>query len=200
MFFFRRTFFFKNNLSCQKNFFWTDKMPLRLIIKGYGKLILWSDQFQFFDLQSFIKENPKITFIFILCFDFIKTFMISHCKYLKRKDISFHSCEMKTTKFVFCFLGTTFWGLYSFFSGTRVFVARVARQTKTREYKDLDARFTANLGYSHHQVNNQQQIINPIMWDFSLWWESNQFKNCQEKLLFIKWPSGYIYNALYIWL
>jgi len=35
--------------------------------------------------------------------------------------------------------------------GTRVFVARVARQTKTREYKDLDARFTANLGYSHHQ-------------------------------------------------
>ena len=37
------------------------------------------------------------------------------------------------------------------FLGTRVFVARVARQTKTREYKDLDARFTANLGYSHHQ-------------------------------------------------
>ena len=30
-------------------------------------------------------------------------------------------------------------------------MARVARQTKTREYKDLDARFTANLGYSHHQ-------------------------------------------------
>ena len=32
-----------------------------------------------------------------------------------------------------------------------MFVARVARQTKTREYKDLDAHFTANLGYSHHQ-------------------------------------------------
>ena len=30
-------------------------------------------------------------------------------------------------------------------------MARVARQTKTREYKDLDAHFTANLGYSHHQ-------------------------------------------------
>jgi len=30
-------------------------------------------------------------------------------------------------------------------------VARVARQTTTREYKDLDAHFTANLGYSHHQ-------------------------------------------------
>ena len=27
----------------------------------------------------------------------------------------------------------------------------MARQTKTREYKDLDAHFTANLGYSHHQ-------------------------------------------------
>ena len=40
---------------------------------------------------------------------------------------------------------------YFNFLGTRVFVARVARQTKTREYKDLDARFTANLGYSHHQ-------------------------------------------------
>ena len=38
-----------------------------------------------------------------------------------------------------------------YFTGTRVFVARVARQTKTREYKDLDAHFTANLGYSHHQ-------------------------------------------------
>ena len=37
------------------------------------------------------------------------------------------------------------------FPGSRVFVARVARQTKTREYKDLDAHFTANLGYSHHQ-------------------------------------------------
>lgn len=35
--------------------------------------------------------------------------------------------------------------------GTGVFVARVARQTKTKEYKDLDAHFTANLGYSHHQ-------------------------------------------------
>ena len=35
--------------------------------------------------------------------------------------------------------------------GTRVFVARVGRQTKTREYKDLEAHFTANLGYSHHQ-------------------------------------------------
>lgn len=30
-------------------------------------------------------------------------------------------------------------------------MARVARQTKTCEYKDLDAHFTANLGYSHHQ-------------------------------------------------
>ena len=38
-----------------------------------------------------------------------------------------------------------------YFSGTRVFVARVGRQTKTREYKDLEAHFTANLGYSHHQ-------------------------------------------------
>ena len=37
------------------------------------------------------------------------------------------------------------------FPGTRVFVARVSRQTKTREYKDLEAHFTANLGYSHHQ-------------------------------------------------
>ena len=37
------------------------------------------------------------------------------------------------------------------FSGTRVFVARVGRQTKTREYKDLEAHFTAHLGYSHHQ-------------------------------------------------
>ena len=36
-------------------------------------------------------------------------------------------------------------------SGTRVFVARVGRQTKTREYKDLEAHFTAHLGYSHHQ-------------------------------------------------
>ena len=41
--------------------------------------------------------------------------------------------------------------IFLFFSGTRVFVARTARQTKTRENKDLDARFTANLGYSHHQ-------------------------------------------------
>ena len=32
-----------------------------------------------------------------------------------------------------------------------MFVARVARQTKTREFKDLDGHFTANLGYSHHQ-------------------------------------------------
>lgn len=30
-------------------------------------------------------------------------------------------------------------------------MARVGRQTKTREYKDLEAHFTANLGYSHHQ-------------------------------------------------
>ncbi len=30
-------------------------------------------------------------------------------------------------------------------------MARVGRQTKTREYKDLDAHFTAHLGYSHHQ-------------------------------------------------
>ena len=36
-------------------------------------------------------------------------------------------------------------------TGTRVFVARVGRQTKTREYKDLEAHFTAHLGYSHHQ-------------------------------------------------
>ena len=37
---------------------------------------------------------------------------------------------------------------YFFFliSGTRVFVARVGRQTKTREYKDLEAHFTAHLG------------------------------------------------------
>lgn len=40
---------------------------------------------------------------------------------------------------------------YLLFLGSRVFVARVARQTKTKEYKDLDAHFTANLGYSHHQ-------------------------------------------------
>eukprot|EP00094_Tigriopus_californicus_P007112 TCALIF_06847-PA protein Name:"Similar to PLD1 Phospholipase D alpha 1 (Oryza sativa subsp. japonica)" AED:0.00 eAED:0.00 QI:0/0.87/0.66/0.88/1/1/9/545/745 len=39
----------------------------------------------------------------------------------------------------------------NYFKGSRVFVARVARQTKTKEYKDLDAHFTANLGYSHHQ-------------------------------------------------
>ena len=38
-----------------------------------------------------------------------------------------------------------------YITGTRVFVARVGRQTKTREYKDLEAHFTANLGYSHHQ-------------------------------------------------
>ena len=37
------------------------------------------------------------------------------------------------------------------FQGTGVYVARVGRQTKTREYKDLEAHFTANLGYSHHQ-------------------------------------------------
>ena len=45
------------------------------------------------------------------------------------------------------------WYIYFFFyiSGTRVFVARVGRQTKTREYKDLEAHFTAHLGYSHHQ-------------------------------------------------
>ena len=37
------------------------------------------------------------------------------------------------------------------FQGTGVYVARVGRQAKTREYKDLEAHFTANLGYSHHQ-------------------------------------------------
>ena len=35
--------------------------------------------------------------------------------------------------------------------GTGVYVARVGRQSKTREVKDLEAHFTANLGYSHHQ-------------------------------------------------
>ncbi|CAB4065983.1 PLD1_2 [Lepeophtheirus salmonis] len=39
----------------------------------------------------------------------------------------------------------------NFFKGTRVFVAKVGRQTRAREYKDLDARLTTNLGYSHHQ-------------------------------------------------
>ena len=37
------------------------------------------------------------------------------------------------------------------FEGTGVYVARVGRQSKTREVKDLEAHFTANLGYSHHQ-------------------------------------------------
>ena len=41
--------------------------------------------------------------------------------------------------------------IFAFLTGTRVFVARVGRQTKTREYKDLEAHFTAHLGYSHHQ-------------------------------------------------
>lgn len=39
----------------------------------------------------------------------------------------------------------------NYFKGTGVYVARVGRQSKTREVKDLEAHFTANLGYSHHQ-------------------------------------------------
>ena len=45
-------------------------------------------------------------------------------------------------------------------SGTRVFVARVARQTKTREYKDLDAHLTANLGYRYVQDESFIYFVN----------------------------------------
>ena len=50
-----------------------------------------------------------------------------------------------------CLASDTITGAFIHSLGTGVHCYRVARQTQAREYKDLDAHFTANLGYSHHQ-------------------------------------------------